>query len=90
MKLKPMADNILLKTADTESTTSSGIIGQSADLDLVAAVRASIISFPEIEGVYDIVIHSYGKEKLYGSAHIEVSDRYTVAWVFAGTVAVAL
>ena len=26
MKLKPMADNILLKTADTESTTSSGII----------------------------------------------------------------
>ena len=26
MKLKPMADNILLKSADTESTTSSGII----------------------------------------------------------------
>ena len=26
MKLKPMADNILLKTADTESTNSSGII----------------------------------------------------------------
>ena len=26
MKLKPMADNILLKIADTEPTTSSGII----------------------------------------------------------------
>lgn len=26
MKLKPMADNILLKTAEAESTTSSGII----------------------------------------------------------------
>ena len=26
MKLRPMADNILLKTAEAESTTSSGII----------------------------------------------------------------
>ena len=26
MKLRPMADNILLKAADTEETTSSGII----------------------------------------------------------------
>ena len=26
MKLRPMADNILLKTADAETTTSSGII----------------------------------------------------------------
>ena len=26
MKLKPMADNILLKSAETEATTSSGII----------------------------------------------------------------
>ena len=73
---------LILKTGfETIHTTSSGIIGRSADLELVAAVRSSILSFPEIEGVYDIVIHSYGKEKLYGSAHIEVSDRYTVAWV---------
>ena len=26
MKLKPMADNILLKSAEAEATTSSGII----------------------------------------------------------------
>ncbi len=61
--------------------TASGILGEAADMKLAAAVRKSIQSFPEIDGVYDIVIHSYGKERLVGSAHIEVSDQLTVAWV---------
>lgn len=61
--------------------TASGILGEAPDMKLAAAVRKSIQSFPEIDGVYDIAIHSYGKERLIGSAHIEVSDQLTVAWI---------
>ena len=66
---------------DTLRESTGIILGQSTDLKLAAAVRKSIRSFPEVEHVYDIVIHSYGKEKLFGSAHVEVDDRYTVAWI---------
>ena len=61
--------------------TAHGILGEPAELEKVNAVRDAILTFPEVEGVYDIVIHSYGREKLLGSAHIEVHDTYTVAWV---------
>ena len=52
-----------------------GILGQSADVALARAVRDSILRFPEVEGVYNIVIHSYGSRRMYGSAHVELSDR---------------
>ena len=61
--------------------TASGILGEAPDMKLAAAVRNSIQSFPEIDGVYDLAIHSYGRERMVGSAHIEVSDQLTVAWI---------
>ena len=57
------------------------ILGKSVDNELTSSVKKAICSFPEVEGVYKIVIHSYGKERLLGSAHIEVSDLYKVAWI---------
>ena len=73
---------IIIKAGfETLRETTGDILGRSADVKLAAAVRKSILSFPEIDGVYDIIIHNYGKEMLLGSAHIEVSDKYTVAWV---------
>lgn len=59
----------------------SVILGERVDVSLAARVRESIMSFPEIDGVFDLVIHNYGKEKLYGSAHIEVPDVLTAGWV---------
>ena len=72
----------VIKTGIETLRNAAGVIlGKSVDIRLAVAVRKAICSFPEVEGVYDLVIHSYGKEKLLGSAHIEVADRYTVAWV---------
>ena len=73
---------VIIKTGfDTLKESSDIILGESTDTALASKIRDSILSFPEIEGVYDIVIHSYGKEKMLGSAHIEISDRYKVSWV---------
>lgn len=73
---------VIIKTGyDTLKDTADSILGKSAGPELSAVVRNCILSFPEVEGIYDIVIHSYGRDRLLGSAHVEVSDRYKVAWV---------
>ena len=61
--------------------TVSSLLGERVDVELAAAVKKSILSFPEVDGVFDIVVHNYGKEKLVGSAHIEVTDVLRASWV---------
>ena len=72
---------ILKAGVETILETAGHILGKSTELELATAVRESIASFPEVEGVYDLVIHSYGKRSQLGSAHIEVYDSYKVAWI---------
>lgn len=73
---------LIIKTGlETIMVTVGSILGRSADIETARAVKESILSFPEIEDVYDIVIHSYGKERRYGSAHVEVPDVFKVGWI---------
>jgi cation diffusion facilitator family transporter len=73
---------LIVKTGiDTIRETVSTILGERVDLELASRVKAAISSFPEVEGVFDLVIHSYGREKLIGSASIEVADSLTAAWI---------
>lgn len=58
--------------------TISEILGERVDSDLAKAVKGTIKSFPEVLGVYDLVVHNYGPEKLLGSAHIEISDKLSI------------
>lgn len=61
--------------------TVSSLLGECVDVNLASAVKKSILSFPEVEGVFDLTIHNYGKEKIIGSAHIEVPDALTAMWI---------
>lgn len=73
---------LIIKTGlETLRETVGSLLGERAEAGLAHEVRNAILSFPEIEGVYDIVIHSYGKDRQLGSAHVEISDQFTVAWV---------
>ena len=36
---------------------------------------------PEVYGVYDLIIHDYGKDRLVGSAHIEVDENLTASFL---------
>lgn len=73
---------LIIKTGlETIFKTAGNILGKSADIETARAVKESIRTFPEIEDVYDIVLHSYGKERQYGSAHVEVSDQFKVGWI---------
>lgn len=54
--------------------TLSKILGERADAQLAREIRQTIGSYPEISGVYDLVMHNYGPDSYNGSVHIEVSD----------------
>ena len=57
--------------------TISAILGQRVEAETVKTVRQSIMSFPEVRGVYDIIFHDYGPDRLNCSAQIEIDDTMT-------------
>lgn len=57
--------------------TVSQILGERIDRSVTEAVRAAVLDFPEVGGVHDLILHSYGPSMLVGSLHIEVPDGMT-------------
>ena len=53
--------------------TIGELLGQPADKELVGKISQIMLSRPEILGLHDLIIHSYGPGNLIGSAHAEVS-----------------
>lgn len=54
--------------------TVNQLLGQPADPQLVHNIRQVMLSRPQILGIHDMIIHSYGPGNLIGSAHAEVSS----------------
>lgn len=59
------------------SESISDILGERVDGGLARAVKATINGFDDVYGAYDLVLHSYGPDRLIGSVHIEVPDTMT-------------
>lgn len=57
----------------------SNIIGKRISSELSKEIKETVTSFPEVQGAYDLILHSYGPDLLIGSVHIEVPDTLTVA-----------
>ena len=57
--------------------TISQILGEKNDPELVRGIRQTVISFPEVQGAYDLVLNNYGPDTWNGSIHIEVPDTCT-------------
>ena len=54
--------------------TLSKILGERADAQLAREIKATITSYPQVSGGYDLVLHNYGPDAYNGSIHIEVPD----------------
>ena len=59
--------------------TISRILGERADLDLARKIKATVCSFPEVSGAYDLILNNYGPDAFNGSVHIEVPDTCTAS-----------
>ncbi|MEE5993310.1 MAG: cation diffusion facilitator family transporter [Oscillospiraceae bacterium] len=58
--------------------TISELLGERISADTAKAVRKCIMDFPEVKGVYDMIFHDYGPDRVNCSAHIEVPDTITI------------
>ena len=57
--------------------TISQILGERNDAELAKSIRQTVISFPDVQGAYDLVLNNYGPDTWNGSIHIEVPDTYS-------------
>ena len=57
--------------------TISQILGERNDQELVKEIKKTVVSFPDVQGAYDLVLNNYGPDKWNGSIHIEVPDTYS-------------
>ena len=58
--------------------TLSQILGERADAQLAKDIKATVKSFDQVRGAYDLVLHNYGPDKFNGSIHIEIPDTLSV------------
>ncbi len=54
--------------------TFSELVGRRVDTAIARQVEETVMSFPEVRGVYDLMFHDYGPGRIAGSVHIEVDD----------------
>lgn len=52
----------------------SSILGERVESEVSHQIRETVRSFPEVLGVYDLILHNYGPEYMLGSVHIEVDE----------------
>ena len=57
--------------------TISQILGERNDRELAKEIHDTVVSFPGVEGAYDLVLNNYGPDSWNGSIHIEVPDTYS-------------
>ena len=66
---------IILKSAyEILKDTVGDMIGIRADSKLTKELKKKIMSYKEVIGVYDLVLHNYGPNTIIATAHIEVPD----------------
>ena len=53
------------------------IIGERASEEEIQKIKELVSSFDQVKGVYDLIINSYGTNKIIASIHIEVDDKLT-------------
>ncbi len=59
---------------DMIRNTISEILGERVNPEIAHNVKKTIMSFPEVHGVYDMVFHDYGPTMVFGSVHIQVDE----------------
>ena len=56
------------------SETVSKLLGEPGDARLIQDIKATVRTFPEVKGAYDLILHNYGPDTYNGSVHVEVED----------------
>lgn len=52
----------------------SELLGARVSPELTKAIRQEVLAFPQVHGVYDLILHNYGPSVMIGSLHVSVDD----------------
>lgn len=63
---------ILYTGFDAAKDTINPLLGQAPDPEFVNQVEALILSYPDIIGIHDLIVHNYGPGRVMISVHAEV------------------
>jgi cation diffusion facilitator family transporter len=70
---------IIIKSGfDILRDTVSELLGKRIDSELSKKVKDTVMAYPQVTGVYDLVIHNYGPDRMVGSFHVELPSDMTV------------
>ena len=53
--------------------TSSPLLGNAPPSDFVASIGKRIMTYDGVLGFHDLVVHSYGHDRIFASVHVEVA-----------------
>lgn len=68
-----MAVFILYSGVSMIRSTISPLLGQQADGALVEKIKGLILSYDQVLGIHDLLVHDYGPGQCYASVHVELS-----------------
>ena len=66
---------ILISGISMVKETISPLLGENVSKELSEKIGAKVMSYKGILGVHDLVVHSYGPNKIYATIHAEVSSK---------------
>ena len=61
------------------------LLGTNAPADLIHQIKKDISGMDQVQGVYDIILHSYGPNLSIGSLHVGVPDTMTAGSIHSLT-----
>lgn len=64
---------ILYSSIGLVKDTFDPMLGLAPDPKFVEKLRQKIMSYPEVLGVHDLMIHDYGPKRQFGSVHVEMA-----------------
>lgn len=56
------------------SNPVSELLGARVSSELTKTIRQEVLSFPQVRGVYDLILHNYGPSVMIGSLHVSLDD----------------
>lgn len=56
------------------SSPVNELLGARFSPELVSQIKAEVMAFPEVHGVFDVILHNYGPNVVIGSLHVNVYD----------------
>ncbi len=68
---------IVKASVDILRESLSRILGERIDWELSRTIKEELCTYEEVSGAFDLILHSYGPDKLIGSVHIEIPHTMT-------------